>query len=164
VNAPSRLTSTVITPVTILTALALALAACSTSSGTAAGTSTGAPMSGTAASVPAAQGPQASQHLDVTGFAALTATPGTVVLDVRTPEEFSAGHLAGARNLDIRAADFQTRISALDRGSTYAVYCHSGNRSGQALQMMTAAGFTHVTDLSGGITAWAAAGKPVTTS
>jgi phage shock protein E len=151
-----------IAPATVLTVLALAACSATSSSaaGTGADTSTVTPSVGV--SVP--RDTQAPRHLDVTGFATLAATPGTVVLDVRTPEEFATGHLAGARNLDIRAADFSTLLATLDRTATYAVYCHSGNRSGQALQAMTTTGFTHIADLTGGITAWTAAGKPVTTS
>jgi len=130
-------------------AVAPALAGCSSSATTS--TSSGVTVDGV-------------KHLDVADFAALAATPGTVVLDVRTPAEFATGHLAGARNLDLRAVDFDTRLAALDRGISYAVYCHSGNRSGQALDRMKAAGFTHVGDLSGGVTAWASAGKPLTTA
>jgi len=103
------------------------------------------------------------RHLDVEGFAALAATPATVLIDVRTAEEFASGHLQGATNLDLRAVDFDSRLASLAKGSTYAVYCHSGNRSGQALERMSAAGFTHVADLSGGITAWTAAGRATTT-
>jgi rhodanese-related sulfurtransferase len=99
----------------------------------------------------------------VSAFAALVAAPSTVVLDVRTPSEFATGHLTGAHLLDIRATDFDSQIGALDKNATYAVYCHSGNRSGQAIERMKAAGFTHVADLAGGITAWSAAGRPVTT-
>jgi rhodanese-related sulfurtransferase len=160
VNTWSRTAGTVAaSALTVLT-----LAACSTSSGSAAGTANGSSTATPSGGASAAQGAQAPQHLDVTGFAVLTMTPGTVVLDVRTPEEFATGHLAGARNVDFRAADFTTRIAALDRATTYAVYCHSGNRSGQALQAMTGTGFTHLADLTGGITAWSAAGKPLTTN
>ena len=103
------------------------------------------------------------RHLDVEGFAALAATPATVLIDVRTAEEFATGHLQGATNLDLRAVDFDSRLASLAKGSTYAVYCHSGNRSGQALERMAAAGFTNVADLSGGITAWTAGGRATTT-
>ncbi|MDQ1287216.1 MAG: phage shock protein [Actinomycetota bacterium] len=104
------------------------------------------------------------RRLDVAAFAALVASPSVVVLDVRTPQEFASGHLAGARLIDAEAADFDTRVAALDKTTTYALYCRSGNRSGQALQRLTASGFTSVADLVGGIDAWKAAGKPVTTS
>jgi len=50
------------------------------------------------------------------------------------------------------------QIASLDKNATYAVYCHSGNRSGAALEQMAAAGFTHLYDLAGGLTAWQAMG------
>lgn len=107
---------------------------------------------------------QAARHLGVSEFAALAADPSVIVLDVRTPEEFSAGHLARAVNLDLRAPDFPAQLSTLDRNQRYAVYCHSGNRSGQALEQMQAAGFTQVSDLSGGITSWTQTGHEIVTS
>ena len=134
--------------------LGLALGACSSDSS--------GPTASSGSPAPAAV-VEGIRHLDVEGFAALAATPATVLLDVRTVEEFAAGHLPGAKNLDIRAADFDAQLAALDKTTTYVVYCHSGNRSGQALQRMGAAGFTRVADLSGGITAWTAAGRATTT-
>ena len=98
-----------------------------------------------------------------TAFAAFAARPGTVVLDVRTPAEFTACHLDGATNLDIEAADFAQRLAALDKTATYAVYCRTGHRSGLALQQMQATGFTNAADLSGGITAWTAQGRATVT-
>ncbi|MGL6277938.1 MAG: rhodanese-like domain-containing protein [Gaiella sp.] len=83
------------------------------------------------------------------------------VLDVRTPEEFSAGHLAGATLIDFYEPDFEQRIDELDRDTAYVVYCRSGNRSGQAAALMRELGFTAVTDVDGGIEAWEAAGLPV---
>jgi phage shock protein E len=104
------------------------------------------------------------QHLSVAAFAGLASAPGTVVLDVRTPAEFASSHLARAVNLDVEAADFTARLGALNKGATYAVYCHSGNRSAAALGLMASAGFAHASDLSGGISAWLAAGQPVVAS
>lgn len=103
----------------------------------------------------------AGQHLSVADFATLAKTPAVVVLDVRTPAEFASGHLQGAVDLDVRSADFSTRLAGLDKTLTYAVYCHSGNRSATALSQMSAAGFTHAADLTGGITAWTGDGRPV---
>ena len=95
---------------------------------------------------------------------ALVAAPpaGLVVLDVRTPEEFAAGHLAGAVNVDFYAASFADDIAALDPAVPYLVYCHSGNRSGKATQAMQQLGFTTVYDLDGGVTAWQAGGYTLT--
>ena len=87
--------------------------------------------------------------------------PDTVVLDVRTPAEFTAGHLPGARNLDIEASTFAAQVAGLDKDTTYAVYCRSGSRSDAALEQMSAAGFTHLYDLAGGLNAWQAVGGPV---
>ncbi|MGD9999470.1 MAG: rhodanese-like domain-containing protein [Ilumatobacteraceae bacterium] len=87
---------------------------------------------------------------------------GLVVLDVRTPEEFAAGHLAGAIDLDYRSATFADDLAELDRDVPYLVYCHSGNRSAGAVAAMRELGFTIVSELDGGITAWQAAGYPVT--
>ena len=68
------------------------------------------------------------------------------VIDVRTPAEYAAGHIAGAQNIDVEAADFGTKIAALDKKATYLVYCHSGRRSGMAATQMAAAGFTTIVD------------------
>ncbi len=83
---------------------------------------------------------------------------GVTLLDVRTPEEFAAGHIAGAQNIDFYASDFADRLGALDRGTTYVVYCKSGNRSGQATALMAREQFTSVTDIDGGIQAWVGGG------
>ena len=69
-----------------------------------------------------------------------------VVIDVRTPEEFAAGHIAGAQNIDVEAADFGSKIASLDKGAAYLVYCHSGRRSGLAATQMASAGFTDIVD------------------
>lgn len=86
-----------------------------------------------------------------------------VVLDVRTPPEAAQGHLPGAMLIDFYATDFRTQIATLDRAGQYVLYCRTGNRSGQARQIMQDLGFTEVYDISGGIVAWKAAGLPTTT-
>ena len=80
-------------------------------------------------------------------------TPDAVVVDVRTKGEFQSGKLAGAINLDLMSPDFQRRIDALDKGKTYFVYCRSGNRSGQACNIMAAKGLRAV-NLAEGIIGW----------
>lgn len=101
--------------------------------------------------------------LDAPAFAELVATPGVVVLDVRTPAEFAAGHLRDAVNVDIEGADFAARLAGLDKQVTYAVYCRSGNRSQVALDAMAQAGFADAHHLGGGIGAWQANGGEVVT-
>jgi phage shock protein E len=92
----------------------------------------------------------------------IAAEPGTVVLDIRTPEEFATGHVAGAVDIDFYATDFADRIATLDRGTRYVVYCHSGNRSAQAMELFHQLDFTDVHEVAGGIAAWVAAGLPIT--
>ncbi|MDH4144213.1 MAG: rhodanese-like domain-containing protein [Acidimicrobiia bacterium] len=84
-----------------------------------------------------------------------------VVLDVRTAEEFAAGHLAGAQLIDFYGDDFAQRIGELDRDAPYVLYCRSGNRSGQTRELMAQLGFREVYDVAGGIVAWKADGLPV---
>jgi rhodanese-related sulfurtransferase len=85
---------------------------------------------------------------------------GRVVIDVRTPAEYAAGHIAGAQNIDVESGDFAGRIASLDRAAAYLVYCHSGRRSAIAADQMAAAGFKDIVD-GGGMDALVAAGAPV---
>jgi rhodanese-related sulfurtransferase len=105
----------------------------------------------------------ASQHVGAAEFAAAAAEPGVTIIDVRTPEEYASGHLAGAVNADVESADFGGIISALDPAGDYAVYCRSGNRSRVAVDTMRALGYENLIGLEGGITAWTEAGYDVTT-
>lgn len=82
------------------------------------------------------------------------------VIDVRTPEEFASGHVTGAVNIPVEAADFSDRIAELDPKASYLVYCRSGRRSAIAADIMAQAGFTDVVD-AGGLQPLADAGAPV---
>jgi phage shock protein E len=99
--------------------------------------------------------------VDPTAALRLTARPDTVVLDVRTPEEFTDGHLEGARNVPL-ADDLAAAVESLPREGSYVLYCRTGNRSAQAAQVMAGLGFTDVAD-AGGLDALAAAGGRVVT-
>lgn len=83
------------------------------------------------------------------------------IIDVRTPEEFAAGYIANAVLININAADFQDRISQLDKSKTYLVYCRSGARSRRAVDAMQEQGFKEVSNMLGGIVQWEAEGYPV---
>lgn len=72
-----------------------------------------------------------------------------VVIDVRTPGEYAAGHLEGAVNIDVQAVDFDSQISSLPKSGDYVVYCHSGNRSAPAAARMGELGYANVTDAGG---------------
>jgi rhodanese-related sulfurtransferase len=84
------------------------------------------------------------------------------LLDVRTSEEYTTGHLANAHQADFRQTqNFSTYLDTLDKQANYLLYCRTGIRSGQAKKIMQTKGFTHVADLAGGITAWTNSGLPV---
>jgi rhodanese-related sulfurtransferase len=85
----------------------------------------------------------------------------TAVIDVRTPAEFAEGHLDGALNINLESGNFASEISQLDPAGTYLIYCRSGNRSGQAITQMEAAGFTNLTNLGGYADASASTGIPL---
>lgn len=89
---------------------------------------------------------------------------GVVVLDVRTPAEFAAGHIASAINIDVEGMTFGGDTSKLDKTASYAVYCQSGRRSGIAVGELKDAGFTNLFELDGGILAWQSAGLPTVTN
>lgn len=79
----------------------------------------------------------------------IAVTAETVIVDVRTPAEYTAGHLDGAVNIDVQSADFDTLIGVLPTDGDYVVYCASGNRSAVAVDRMADLGFTTVTDAGG---------------
>ena len=106
-------------------------------------------------------GQQDYGNTDVNGFAELVKDSNVVVLDVRTAEEFSEGHLARAINIDIKQEDFMQQAKAtLPTDKTIAVYCRSGRRSVNAAEKLSAEGYKLV-NLQGGITAWTGANMPV---
>lgn len=84
----------------------------------------------------------------------ISSDPGIVVLDVRTPGEFAAGHIPNAINIDVEGGSFEQEIAGLDKSKSYAVYCHSGRRSGIASTTMVDAGFTSIYNLNGGLLSW----------
>jgi rhodanese-related sulfurtransferase len=85
--------------------------------------------------------------------AAELAASGITVLDVRTPEEFAEGHIDGAELIDFYEPTFAERIAQLDRSREYLVYCRSGNRSGQTVELMEELGFGRLWELDGGVLA-----------
>jgi rhodanese-related sulfurtransferase len=99
--------------------------------------------------------------LSVSEFSSKVAEAGIITLDVRTPGEFNEGHIEGAQLIDFQSGNFENEIATLDKSKTYAVYCRSGSRSGQAVKVMSDAGFTSVFNLNGGVIDWASAGLPL---
>ncbi len=103
-------------------------------------------------------------NLNSKDFATKVTDTSIVVLDVRTASEFTAGHIARAINIDVDGVNFQGEVSKLDKSATYAVYCHSGRRSGIATDQMAKLGFTHIFNFTSGLSDWLANGLPVVTA
>ncbi len=83
------------------------------------------------------------------------------LVDVRSAEEFAAGHLANAINIDVQEPDFQAvATEKLQKDKKVYVYCRSGRRSLLAGEMLAKDGYT-VVDLDGGILGWEKEGMPV---
>ena len=80
-----------------------------------------------------------------------------IVIDVRTPAEFSAAHIKGAVNIDVTSDKFEEQVAALDRGNYYLVHCAAGavnGRSRRSVAMMDKLGFSKIYHLNGGFMAW----------
>ena len=86
----------------------------------------------------------------------------TAVIDVRSADEFAAGHLRDAKNIPL--ADLGSRIGELDKAKikTVIVVDQNGSRAAKAERQLKTAGFADIYSLEGGIAAWTAAGLPVT--
>lgn len=87
-------------------------------------------------------------------------TDDAQVVDVRTPEEYSEGHIKGAVNMNWNASDFGESIKSLDKEQPVFVYCLSGGRSASAASFLKEKGFEQIYDLEGGILKWRAANLP----
>lgn len=87
--------------------------------------------------------------------AAQSQNPESIILDVRTPEEYEAGHIQDAILLDIRNPEgFMEGVAELDTAKSYYVYCRSGARSAQACQVLKQSGIQDCFNLLGGILEW----------
>ncbi len=81
-------------------------------------------------------------------------TPGAVLLDVRTPFEFTTSHIPDAANVDYENINFKDEVKKLDNSKTYFVYCRSGNRSAKAITIMKNEGIKNIYELQGGISTY----------
>ena len=86
--------------------------------------------------------------------------PAAPIIDVRTPDEFSKGHIQKAKNIDWNGNDFEKQIATLDKAKPVFVYCLSGGRSSLAASKMRKEGFKEVYELDGGIMKWRGANMP----
>jgi rhodanese-related sulfurtransferase len=93
--------------------------------------------------------------------ALLTRQPATIIMDVRTGQEYTGGHVENALNLDYNAPDFQSQLLRLDKTKSYLVYCAVGGRSSKAARLMQEMGFQQVYNVSGGFPELKSAGLAV---
>jgi rhodanese-related sulfurtransferase len=85
-----------------------------------------------------------------------------VIIDVRTNDEVKEyGMIAGARQIDYFAKDFEKQLLTLDKNQTYIVYCASGARSGEAAEILNKNGFKKIYNLPAGFNGWKKAKKPI---
>ena len=90
--------------------------------------------------------------------------PTAPVVDVRSPEEYSSGHLQGSKNINWNGDNFEGQILKRDKTKPVFVYCHSGRRSAAAANHMRSLAFKEVYELDGGISSWMQANLPKTTN
>jgi hydroxyacylglutathione hydrolase len=81
------------------------------------------------------------------------------VLDVRTPQEFAAGHVPGAVN--VPHDELPSRLAEVPRDKDVVLYCRSGRRSALAADVLAANGYTRVSHLEGDMNAWVERGRPI---
>ncbi len=85
--------------------------------------------------------------------------PDLVILDVRTASEYEEGHIEGAVNIPVQ--ELSVRFDELSIEDELLVYCRTGNRSAQAVDILEDLGFTKIYRMFEGITGWIKAGYPV---
>ncbi|ODS85881.1 MAG: hypothetical protein ABS46_01645 [Cytophagaceae bacterium SCN 52-12] len=94
-------------------------------------------------------------------LARLNSDSSAQVIDVRTLEEFSAGHLPNARNVDFKKEDFLKQMEGFNKEQPVMVYCLGGSRSAAAAELLASNGFTQIYDLEGGYMRWTVEKRPV---
>ncbi|HCE55491.1 MAG TPA: rhodanese-like domain-containing protein [Lutibacter sp.] len=76
------------------------------------------------------------------------------IIDIRTPQEFSEGHIEGAVNINYYDSNFMDQMAKFDKNQPIFIYCRSGNRTTAASKKAADFGFTEIYDLEGGILYW----------
>lgn len=98
-------------------------------------------------------------EIDVATAAALQKQPDVLLIDVREPDEYNAGHIPGVTLIPM--GEVPDRLSEIPQDKTVVVTCRSGNRSGQITDFLREQGYENVHNMQGGIVAWEQAGLPV---
>lgn len=103
---------------------------------------------------------QQVKDVDVKAAKAMIDKGDVVVIDVRTPEEYSGGHLDKAILANINDASFDAKIASVSKTKPVLVYCAAGGRSARASNIMVEKGWKNVSNMLGGFNAWSGAGYP----
>ncbi len=110
-------------------------------------------------------GQNTKTNLDAMAFNEMVkSTTNPQLIDVRTADEFSKGHLMNALNIDWNGNEFDMLTSKLKKEEAVFVYCLSGGRSSAAAAQLRQSGFKNVIELNGGIMKWRGANLPETTA
>jgi|TARA_B100000902_G_scaffold72396_1_gene77694 rhodanese-related sulfurtransferase len=97
---------------------------------------------------------QENNDIDIKEFKSKLDTSTYLLIDVRTKTEYTKGYIKNAINISYLSDDFEKQIQQLDKEILVLLYCHSGNRSRKAMDLMNINGFKQVFNLVGGIVAW----------
>lgn len=105
--------------------------------------------------------PAAIEQIDVAMLQQrLRTQPDVLLLDVRTPEEYTSdGHIAGSKLIPVQ--QLEQRLAEVPRDRPVACICRSGNRSATACDILARNGYTQIANVRGGMSAWQQAGLPI---
>ncbi|MCB0216836.1 MAG: rhodanese-like domain-containing protein [Chloroflexi bacterium] len=103
--------------------------------------------------------PGTDNEVDVATTAALQASGGALLIDVREPSEYAEGHIPGITLIPM--GEVQDRLAELPRDQPVILTCRSGNRSATVAEFLRGQGYDQVYSMQGGILAWEGAGQPV---
>jgi rhodanese-related sulfurtransferase len=91
---------------------------------------------------------------------AVMQSQGALLIDVREPSEYAQAHAPGSTLIPLGQLEHRLAELSTHKGKPIALICRSGNRSGQAQEILVKAGFTQVVNVKGGMNAWTQAGLP----
>jgi thioredoxin len=97
---------------------------------------------------------QTVQYVDAIRFKQLIATEDAILLDVRTPGEYSRGHIQGSTLINISDPDFESKVSLLQKDKTILIYCLSGSRSAAGASYLEQKGFKKIYAMQQGLMDW----------
>ena len=92
---------------------------------------------------------------------AVLAQGSTLFVDVRSGEEWAAGHLPGAKHLDRGKLEFMVEQTIQNKATPIVVYCKTDGRGALATRTLTEMGYSNVRNMAGGFVAWQKAGYEV---